>query len=383
MPASFVITPQDGLIVTTVGDTKILTWTRNLVEGETYNIYYEFDAPDVSPYLFTLGALEIGSFKEVRQWMIASDAEVTYYFNDYVSSEKWWKLPDDMVDGATGTNAYTNVPGDVELLTENTCLGTDLGPIDTVKIRAHGYYIQAGDVVTLRPVFTLGDGSNYDAAIPQTTGAWGSDIDITIDPPNAPLSWTWSDVQNLDCDVESTDSLVGHVYVGKVEIIVTYTSPASWGSYKTGYPDDSGTQCDQFVIYPEEHQVYMYGVDFASGESYKVVYWDADGTKRMVDTGVTVAVDRKLRSTWTFAPGQATQGNWHVTVYYPSDYPTGDTYSASDSHIVVDDTSYSSDYSFYVSDSAIPEFPTVIAAIAVCMLCAVAYVVMRRKAEKG
>jgi hypothetical protein len=51
VPASFVITPQDGLIVTTVGDTdtKILTWTKNLVEGETYNMYYEFDAPDISP----------------------------------------------------------------------------------------------------------------------------------------------------------------------------------------------------------------------------------------------------------------------------------------------------------------------------------------------
>ena len=126
----------------------------------------------------------------------------------------------------------------------------------------------------------------------------------------------------------------------------------------------------------------MYGVGFTSGESYKVVYWDADGTKRMVDTGVTVAADSKLRSTWTFAPGQATQGYWHVTVYYPSDYSPG-SYSASDSHIVADDTSDTGATSFYVSESAIPEFPTVIAAIAVCMLCAVAYVVMRRKAGKS
>ena len=90
VPASFDITPQDGLTVTTVGDTKILTWNKNLVEGETYNIYYEFDAPDVSPYLFTLGALEIGSFKEDRQWQIASDATVTYYFDAYdVGGEEW------------------------------------------------------------------------------------------------------------------------------------------------------------------------------------------------------------------------------------------------------------------------------------------------------
>jgi hypothetical protein len=38
---------------------------------------------------------------------------------------------------------------------------------------------------------------------------------------------------------------------------------------------------------------------------------------------------------------------------------------------------------FEVQESAIPEFPDVIAAIAVCMLCAVAYVVMRRRVGKG
>jgi hypothetical protein len=75
VPASFAITPQDGLTVTTAGDTKILSWNRNLIKGETYNIYYEFDAPDISPYLFVLGHLEIGDWHEARQWMIASDAQ--------------------------------------------------------------------------------------------------------------------------------------------------------------------------------------------------------------------------------------------------------------------------------------------------------------------
>ena len=73
VPASFAITPQEGLTVTTAGDTKILSWHKNLVKGETYNIHYEFDAPDISPYLFVLGNLEIGDWQEARQWMIASD----------------------------------------------------------------------------------------------------------------------------------------------------------------------------------------------------------------------------------------------------------------------------------------------------------------------
>nr|MCK4930222.1 hypothetical protein [Nanoarchaeota archaeon] len=75
VPASFNITSQQGLTIITVNDTKILEWSKELVAGETYNLAYEFDAPDVSPYLFTLGALEIGSWKEARNWMIASDAD--------------------------------------------------------------------------------------------------------------------------------------------------------------------------------------------------------------------------------------------------------------------------------------------------------------------
>ena len=74
VPASFVIAPQHGLTVTTVGDTKILTWNEKLAKGETYNIAYEFDAPDISPYLFILGELEIGGWQEARQWQIAADA---------------------------------------------------------------------------------------------------------------------------------------------------------------------------------------------------------------------------------------------------------------------------------------------------------------------
>jgi len=74
VPASFAIRPQQGLAITTVDDTKILSWNKNLINGETYNLDYEFDAPDISPEFYLLGPLEIGIFKEARNWQIASDA---------------------------------------------------------------------------------------------------------------------------------------------------------------------------------------------------------------------------------------------------------------------------------------------------------------------
>ncbi len=73
VPASFDILPQEGLSIEVVDDTKILTWEKKLISGNSYNISYQFDAPDISPYLFVVGSLEIGNFSEERKWIIASD----------------------------------------------------------------------------------------------------------------------------------------------------------------------------------------------------------------------------------------------------------------------------------------------------------------------
>ncbi|MEE8168538.1 MAG: hypothetical protein V3T58_06670, partial [Candidatus Hydrothermarchaeales archaeon] len=76
VPSSFEITPQEGLEVKTIGDTKVLSWGEQLKKGQTYILAYEFDAPDISPEFYVLGKLEIGSWKEAREWMIASDTTV-------------------------------------------------------------------------------------------------------------------------------------------------------------------------------------------------------------------------------------------------------------------------------------------------------------------
>ena len=86
-----------------------------------------------------------------------------------------------------------------------------------------------------------------------------------------------------------------------------------------------------------------------------------------------------VASNHEFDPGQDAAGNWHVTVYdYSADPPDYDP--VRDAGIIVaDDTSYGGS-SFAVTESAIPEFPTILAAIAVLALCAGTYLWMRRKA---
>jgi len=75
VPKSFAITSQPELQITETQENKILSWNRNLVNGSVYSLYYEFDAPDISPEIFYLGPLSIGTWSESRQWQIASDAQ--------------------------------------------------------------------------------------------------------------------------------------------------------------------------------------------------------------------------------------------------------------------------------------------------------------------
>ena len=65
-------------------------------------------------------------------------AEISYYFNTYNSGgEEWVDYPQRMVDNDLLFSAQSpdaNVP-DIQLLTGNTCDGTDLGTISKVELR--------------------------------------------------------------------------------------------------------------------------------------------------------------------------------------------------------------------------------------------------------
>jgi hypothetical protein len=151
-----------------------------------------------------------------------------------------------------------------------------------------------------------------------------------------------------------------------------------WDSYS-----DSGhnTQSDYFDEYPSENTVYMYGSGFATSTTYRVIFWDlVDSTwiNRQTEDA-TSDENGNLSAAHTLTPGTDTDGNWHVTVYNDTGYsPT--TYDANDSKLVADDISYTGGYAFYVTQSAIPEFPTVLAAIVALALSVGIYLWMRRKA---
>ncbi len=135
--------------------------------------------------------------------------------------------PANMVDGNIDTDADTISYGDVELLDGNTCDGIDLEYITKVELRAYGKTVEIGKV-SLRPIFGGGDGDTHNSGIGNVEG-WGDYIDITNDT-NAPVAWSWANVQDLDCDVIGLPAGSLAVYVSKVEIRVTYCWSSSSSS---------------------------------------------------------------------------------------------------------------------------------------------------------
>jgi hypothetical protein len=198
----------------------------------------------------------------------SSGSKVTYSFNGYGSTQ--WGNPQDMADGSLVTHAYTCGDGNTQRLNSTTCPGADLGTITKVELRVHGgiYSVPAGgdndDDIILYPVFAGGYGDNHQVDVPDFDAVgkdWSVWVDITNDT-NAPSPWTWSAVQNLNCDVEYkvVDIQDGECAVAsKVEIRVTYGAAnlIAWVKIPTLKHDEDtviymyyGNSC---ITYPTEN----------------------------------------------------------------------------------------------------------------------------------
>ena len=74
VPANFDIEAPEATRIEMQDNSKLIIWELNLEAGESKELSYQFDAPDISPFLFLLGPAQIGDFQETRYWQVASDA---------------------------------------------------------------------------------------------------------------------------------------------------------------------------------------------------------------------------------------------------------------------------------------------------------------------
>ena len=169
----------------------------------------------------------LGMNQEKYTEMYWYDAEqVTYYFNSHNSGEEWAVNPAYMVDGNSSNYALTTSDGDVELCNGNNCSGTDFGTISKVELRVCSYCSSGQRDTILRPVFGgVVDGVEYRYETSITADTWSQWFDITNDP-FAPQTWTWTEIDILDCDVIAENIPMGPSFTlkcSKIEIRVTYT----------------------------------------------------------------------------------------------------------------------------------------------------------------
>jgi len=171
--------------------------------------------------------------------------------------------------------------------------------------------------------------------------------------------------------LDSADNVVIADYAN--HRVLKYLSSDAWKSYS-----DSGHASATDSFSGSQSTVYMYGTGYPVGATYRTVFWDSSGANRgAVDA--TADGSGNLSSAHSLAAPDVA-GDWHATVYDSTSYSPAN-YSTSDSHIVVDDTSYGSGYAFNVAQSAIPELPTVLAAVAVLATCLAVYWRARRPAR--
>lgn len=215
-----------------------------------------------------------------------------------------------------------------------------------------------------------------------TVDDWGNDISLTSTyslsstpytlNPQSGSQWTWAEVNALEAGVEVQKVAGDGVNCTQVWVDVDYTP---WISYSDS---DHLIVCDSFS--GDTNHVYMYGGDFAAGDT-KVGYYDAAGNLAETDiyasfVGGILSSDCILNQDWggSLPPGD---DFWYAVVIQTSDTMPS-TYV-----LALEHADYITHDDFYVANTAIPEFPTVIAAIGVAGLCFGIYYWMRKRRVYG
>ncbi|MBU4481041.1 hypothetical protein KKH59_01860 [Patescibacteria group bacterium] len=133
IPSPHYVTPRatSSYQIIDEGANKIIEWQVDWKAGEEYELKYQFDAPDVSPYLYLLGPLKFsvnqrnnqreGSeatdpllqsevFREIRAWQIAADLLVIITNSPSTTTGGWTNPTGAYADGSASTSIVSAKP---------------------------------------------------------------------------------------------------------------------------------------------------------------------------------------------------------------------------------------------------------------------------------
>jgi len=238
----------------------------------------------------------------------------------------------------------------------------DFAPLDTISFDASLYV----SVAKFTAEVIVGATTVWSQAVPTTATEYlHQEVDVSAyDTP-----------QNLIFKITATGGTAPNCtltcYFDNIKI---------WGSHNS----DRTAVNNDFTTYGDI--IYMYGENFDTTGTYKVAYYDGgpahDGaggakveTATYTDDADGILDESQCRpADWEVGPPAASYGTWHAVVYktaasMPNSYDLVSTDNAS--YVITD--------SFTVQEAAIPEFSTVISAIAVAGLCCGIYFWMRKR----
>jgi len=268
-------------------------------------------------------------------------------------------------------NAYYDIAKtEVMEIATNVTKGWDITTGTINHARLHIIYLvgagyNGNDYVQYKP-----QGGSYSNTGIQITGADTSETSKYWELPRSAID-TWPEIEDLGIKLaNSTGPANKLIQVELLQIVVTHDATfASHDDAARTSPEE-----DDFDD-PGKPRVYMKGAGLEAGLEYKVAYYMSDGSTKVevdvdtADAGNLLTSDCLITDYYA----EVSDETWYAVVFHPSTITAPDTYAeaTASENYVIDDS-----FTVYTS---IPEFPTVIAAIAVAGLCSGIYFWMRKR----
>lgn len=201
LPENFEIIDSE---VVTDKDQKQINWQVDWQAGQSYELNYTLDPPDISPQFYLLGPLEIGDWQEERYWQIANDAGVVeagiivaWPLTDGLIPDGWTRVA--TLDGYYLEGTTSDPSGDAGgNATHSHPQASHQHTIDhTHTANDVGAAVESGIVTKQTGVGAAGSGHGHSVTVGTATDNNNS-VDTNFgsasnDPPYAEVIWIESD----------------------------------------------------------------------------------------------------------------------------------------------------------------------------------------------
>jgi hypothetical protein len=215
--------------INTENATKQIIWEVTWKAGEEYELRYQFDAPDVSPYLYLLGPLEFyqhqsAIFAEQRQWQIAADAPDVLTNSPSTTTGGWTNPTGAYADGGASTSITSAKPSATQTYYGYGFNIPSGATITKVRVRLDAW-TTVNEYIELQ--VSADGGTTWVPATPWRSAALSTTEQTLWVDVTGYATWTPAAVNQIQTRVDAySNGAASTVYLDWIPVEVTYTPPA-------------------------------------------------------------------------------------------------------------------------------------------------------------